>query len=87
MGSTSKNAILSSYANIDIGIKQTFLEGKAPSGGWEKIHGFDVNPYVPDDRRLTIYDTTFSNYGNLVARCDFCGRNEVGTAVFRNQVL
>jgi hypothetical protein len=43
--------------------------------------------YVPDDCKLIIYDATFSNYGNIVARCDFCGRNEAGTAIFRNQAL
>jgi hypothetical protein len=46
-----------------------------------------IHSYVPDDCKLIIYDATFNNYGNIVARCDFCGRNEVGTAVFRNQVL
>ena len=90
LGSTPKNAIPSSYANIDIAITQTFLEGQAPSsppGGYVKLRGLDVNPYVPDDCILTIYDATFSNFGDDVARCDFCGRNEAGTAVFRNQVL
>ncbi|MBE9542791.1 MAG: hypothetical protein IMF01_10775, partial [Proteobacteria bacterium] len=68
-------------------IKQTFLEGQAPPGGYVKLRGPDVNTDVPDDCVLTIYDATFSNYGDVVARCDLSGRNEVGTAVFRNQVL
>ncbi len=90
LGSTPKNAIPSSYELGYTEIKQTFLEAQAPShppGGYVKLRGLDVNPYVPDDCKLTIYDATFSNFGDNVARCDFCGRNEVGTAVFRNQVL
>ncbi len=46
-----------------------------------------IYSYVPDDCKLTIYDATFSNFGDDVARCDFIGRNEGGTAVFRNQAL
>ena len=71
-------------------IKQTFLEGKAPShppGEYVKLRGPDVNTDVPYDCILTIYDATFSNFGDDVARCDFIGRDSGGSAVFRNQVL
>ena len=62
------NRIPSSYELGYTEITQTFLEGQAhshPPGGYVKLRGLDVNPYVPDDCILTIYDATFSNFGDV----------------------
>ena len=87
---TPVNRIPSSYEIGYTEIKQTFLEGQAPShppGGYVKLRGYDVNPYVPDDCKLIFCDATLSNSRDDVARCDFIGRVSGGSAVFRNQAL